>query len=250
MTRTIVALVIVLVLIVGIMSSVSAYFWGSSKVQAKIEKANQEMATLQAEKDQLEKKVEDIDAQRAVLEDQAARLKAERDSLKHQVTALEESRQAYETKIDNMFSPSDLADEMKIAFPEMGGTPLGLMEVPDPETGFEIEYFMVPTMFLSTFIQDHENAKSYQKQREKLLRIQENLETNLNITEQIVNLADAKAEAYKAGYEDAFQKYEELHAEYVATLKQPPQVKVGVPSFTTILGAAAVGVAAGAAITK
>lgn len=50
-----------------------------------------------------------------------------------------------------------------------------------------------------------------------------------------------KSTAYKAGYDDAYARYDSLSQKYIKLLEKPPQVKLGLGSFTTGVVAGAVG---------
>ena len=240
----------ILLVICTVLAAISSYYWSNSKVQAKIHEAELNMAKLEAENQRLNDRIKEIDDKRVEIEQEIASLQAERDSIKIEIANLEQERIERENALDNLFQPAELSEKMRETFPELGDTPLLQMEYDEDGDGFGIEYFMIPTQFVATFIADHQNAENYKEQNEKFELVSSNCEQSLQLSSEALRLADEKAEAYQESYQNVYNQYQELNKDYITILKQPPKLKLGFPSMTTILGAAAVGMAAGMVISN
>ena len=94
---------------------------------------------------------------------------------------------------------------------------------------------------------DHENAQNYKQQVGKLAALDTLNVQVIQLKDSVLVLEQQKSAAFRTGYDSAYTKYEALNAEYIAHLKNP---KIGLkfPGWLALVGSAAVGVAAGAAI--
>ena len=70
----------------------------------------------------------------------------------------------------------------------------------------------------------------------------------IELKDQVFKLEAEKSSAYKAGYDEAYGKYEKLNDDYVKLLKTPPKVEFKPPSMWSTLGGTLLGLALGIGI--
>jgi hypothetical protein len=97
---------------------------------------------------------------------------------------------------------------------------------------------MVPVWFAETFIIDHANAASWQAQRDGLLVVDTLHGTVTQLQDSLTRLTQAERDAYRTGYDAAWQAYGALHVRHLAELRRP-RVQVG-SGLGFLLGASTV----------
>ncbi|RPI72063.1 MAG: hypothetical protein EHM47_08995 [Ignavibacteriales bacterium] len=243
MLRTV--LIILIVVLIG--SWVAGFiFWGDSK--EKIEKAEKDLADYKEKYAMVIERGDSIETIISGLRDEEFKLQTHIDSLETVVVELKEENERQHVRIANLFQPDDLVDEMKLTFPELRSSPMGIGRVPHPETGFTITTFQLPVQFVATFIEDHREVDNFKKQIAALGEVNFTYKTYVTLQDSIISLKEQKAQEYLKGMEYGLAKYEEVMKEYIQTLKEPPRLEW--PSVTSILAAAAAGIAAGVLIAK
>ena len=237
--------VILGILLIG--SWIAGYiFWGDSK--EKIEKAERDLKDYHEKYDMVMNKGDSIEAVITGLRSEESELKDHIDSLENVVDDLKIVNQKEQLKVANLFQPDELVNTMKATFPEWKESPMGVAKVPHPKTGFMISTFQLPMELVSNFIADHIEVDNFKKQIAALGEVNFTYKTYVALQDSIITLKEQKAEEYKKGMEYGLQKYDEAMKEYIQTLKNPPKIEW--PSVTSILAAAAAGVAAGVLIGK
>jgi hypothetical protein len=134
---------------------------------------------------------------------------------------------------------------LRTAYPELGDAGWGLTTLPLDGDTLGLEYLMVPAGFAETFIIDHQNAESWQEQKDRLLTVDSLRLVISALQDSVTNLVAANAHAYELGYQAAYSGYQDLSDRYVAELKKP---RLKLPSAIGLLGAAGVGLVVGRAI--
>jgi len=105
----------------------------------------------------------------------------------------------------------------------------------------EIEYFLIPTQFTSSFLQDHIDAVNYRQQVQKLEDMDSLQQLVVVYKDSLLQLERENKLAYKLGYDDAYLKYEAVNQEYIKLLEKP-QLKLGYPAAAaTIIGSVGAG---------
>ncbi len=209
-----------------------------------------EMARLRAMRDSIFTVVAIKDSMQKLLQNQVSSLQTETNVLRDQVALLEEIRKTEQLSVRNLRRREDLQRRLEQTYPEMAHSDWGVTEVFNEEAGVGIEYLLVPLWFSETFIIEHQNSESYKKQRDKLMLVDSLQTTIVALKDSVFHLEQEKSAAYKAGYDEAYARYDTLSQKYIKLLEKPPQVKIGLPSIPTILTGGAIGVAAGVAISK
>lgn len=214
-----------------------------------IVRAQATMEQLRVQRDSLQRHVEKLDSATVVLEGRADSLVDEAAALRQEVRELETERQAAQLSVRRLRRPADLLDRLRTTFPEMAGSAWGTTEIMDdseaPAIG--VQYLMVPLWFSETFLIDHQNAKSYLAQRDRLNVVDSLQQQTIALKDTIIVLEKEKTAAFRVGYDSAYQKYEALHEDYIQVLKNP-RVSLKLPGAAAILGSAAAGVLVGAAV--
>jgi hypothetical protein len=174
------------------------------------------------------------------MQSEVGQLRAER-------AALEEERRKAEAAVFSLFRPEEYIQEFSKHYPEFAHSGWGFKEIYNEKYRVAIEYFLIPTQFTSAFLQDHIDAVNYKEQRDKLLQVDSLMELVVTYKDSIIVLERKNKDAYRTGYDDAYAKYEALNLKYIKRLENP-QLKLGIPSVTAILGSAAAGFVAGAVV--
>lgn len=237
------ALIIVSVVAVLLLVSLT-YILGRSINQEEIMRAKLEMQQLRSSRDSIKAVVSLKDSIQSLLRIQVNQLNMQANTLRKQVDQLEEDRAKEQLTVRKIHKKKDLQDKLVKTFPEMAQSDWGVTEVYNEENQIGIEYLLIPLWFSETFIIDHQNSLSYLKQRDKLLTVDSLRQTVDVLQDSLFTLEQQKANAYKAGYDEAYAKYEALNEDYVQLLKHPPSIKLGFPKW----GVVAAGVGAGVLI--
>ncbi len=243
MVRTVIGLLIVIAVLASLSSFLAAKFMN----QQEILRAKQEMEVLRAKRDSLETQVAHRDSVITVLERSTTSLTVQIDSLREQVDELERQRRRAEAKAFRLFKPEEYIRQFEEFYPEFAHSGWGFREIYNEEYQVTIEYFMIPTQFTTAFIQDHIDAVSYRKQTDKLRAADSLWQVVATQQQRIITLERENRQAYQKGYAEAFAKYEEINRKYIHRLENP-QVKLGIPSATTLVGSAAVGFLVGSLV--
>ena len=107
---------------------------------------------------------------------------------------------------------------------------------------------LIPLWFGETFIAEHQNAVSYEAQRDSLLLL-DSLQLEIKVLNaEVFELEKEKSEAYKSHYEEAYAKYDSLNQKYTKLLAEPAQVKFGIPQISAVAVGAAGGLITGVLI--
>ncbi|MFQ5865736.1 MAG: hypothetical protein ACE5IW_10960 [bacterium] len=209
-----------------------------------------EMERLKASRDSILTVVAIRDSMQNLLQNQVSSLQVEANSLREQVALLEELRQSEQLSVRRLRRREDLQRRLQQTYPEMAHSDWGVTEVFNEEAGIGIEYLLIPLWFSETFIIEHQNSESYKRQRDKLVLVDSLQNTIVALKDSLFHLEREKSAAYKAGYDEAYARYDTLSQKYIKLLEKPPQVKFGFPSIPTIITSGALGVAAGVAISR
>lgn len=240
--------------LVGIMVFIAALLSALSYVTARfvdqkeITRAKTEMIELRASRDSIRAVVAIKDSLQRTLQARVTDLQTQANYLRASVDSLEEVRQEQQLSVRQLRKKEDLQRRLKETFPEMAYSDWGVTEVVNEDVGIGVEYLLVPLWFSETFIIDHQNAVNYKEQRDRLQMVDSLQMTVSSLKDSVLVLEQQKTMAYRQGYDEAYTKYEELNQRYIMLLQKPPQVKVGIPAYGTILGAAAAGVGLGVTI--
>lgn len=233
--------------IICLLASISSFLTAKFMNQKEILRVEQELKETHALRDSLSTEIGKRDSTISNLEEQTIKLIGDVSALRIERKALEEERRKAEMNAFKLFQRDDVKNKLEECYPEFAGSNWGFKEFYDEKYMVNIEYFIIPTMFVTAFIQDHIDAVNYRDQKNKLLQVDELMQKVNGYQEEIINMERENKDAYKHGYDDAYAKYEKLNADYINQLKNP-QVKLGVPGFTAILGAATLGLLIGTSI--
>ncbi len=212
-----------------------------------------EIERLKAFRDSIYAVIAFKDSLQKLLNNRVIDLQTEARSLRQQVDSLEELRKREQLSVRNLRKKEDLLKELKQTYPEMADSvwsDWGVTEVYNEKADVSIEYLLIPLWFTQTFIIEHQNSESYKKQKDKLALVDSLQNTVSALKDSLSYLKKEIIAAYKAGYDEAYAKYDTLSRKYIKLLEKPPQIKFGFPSIPTIITSAALGVAAGVAISK
>ena len=212
---------------------------------AEILRAKSERDHLRAVRDSIAAVVAVKDSIQKELELQVTGLQTEANILRQEVDSLENLRRREQLKVRLLRKKEDLQDKFMQTFPEIAYSDWGVTEVYNEAEQISIQYLMVPLWFAETFIIDHQNSLSYQKQKDKLLLVDSLQTAIVQVKDSLRILEMEKGLAYKKGYDEAYAKYEDINKRYIKLLQKPPQVKIGFPGWGTVLGATAAGVVVG-----
>ncbi|UCC84767.1 MAG: hypothetical protein JSW46_07560 [Gemmatimonadota bacterium] len=165
--------------------------------------------------------------------------------LKGVVDSLEITRRTEQLSVRKLRTSGETAQKFAEVFSEVAGASnWGVHEIYDEENDIEIEYISIPSMFIETFIIDHQNAKSLLEQRSTLQSIVQLQDSVLVLSDSMQALELANRTAYREGYEAAFGIYEKTVDDYVAELKKPA-FDVDLGSVGLLVGSFAIGVLVG-----
>jgi len=210
--------------------------------------AKAEAEQLRASRDSLLTEVTKRDSLQRELQTEVSDLRSAADTLRAHVFELEQERAENQLTVRNLRRKEDLQQRFRETFPEVASSDWGVTEVFNENANLDIEYLLTPLWFAETFIIDHQNAKSFEAQRDTLM-VLDSLQTQvIALQDTIFRLEEKNKLAYQDGYNEAFTKYEVLNGKYIELLQKPPQVSMGLPSWGTILLSTAGGVILGTQI--
>ena len=220
--------VITLLVIICILASVSSFFAAKFANQQDILHAREELEDIRRRRDTLLAIVAHKDSLTDVFEKQVLELSSSIMTLRGEQEQLETERRKAVAAAFRLFQPDSIMNEMRRHWPEMARSGWGFKEIFNEQFRIHIEYFMIPTQFTTTFIQDHIDAANYQRQRDKLLEVDSLRAVVSTYKDSLIVLERDKKEAYRSGYNDAYAKYEALNEKYIKNLENP-QIELGVP---------------------
>ncbi len=239
--------VILLLVFCGLLMAGISYITARFIDQEEINRVKMEMVHLEAVRDSITTVVAKIDLEKKQLQGQVENLNLQANVLRDSVLSLEESRQEEQLRVRQLSTKQDLERDFIKTYPEVAYS-MRIIEI--DEDGLPLEYLSVPLWFTEAFIIDHQNAASYEEQRDKLLEV-DTLRTKVSaLQDSVLLLEEEKSAAYKQGYDEAYARYEALNKDYLDCLEKPPQVKFGFPKAGLLIGAAAAGLGAGVYINK
>jgi uncharacterized protein YlxW (UPF0749 family) len=236
---------IAFVAFVAAVAAALSYLTARFTDHAEIARAQQEAQALREERVSLLRQVADKTAAQERLQAQVGEHEAQIVDLRSQVEQLEAQRQAAQWNMRALTAEEAQQRLMVAAFPEVAGA-MRVADVHDQANDVDVRYLMVPFAFAGLFIEDHHNAESYKSQAGKLKQLDGLQEQVKDLNGQVLALEREKADAYKAGYDSAFTKYEDINERYIALLKEPPKFEVKLPKWQSFVACAAAGVALGA----
>ena len=240
MLKTVLTLMIIICLLASLSSFLAAKFMN----QREIIQVKQELLQIKTRRDSLLTQVGARDTIIAQFEVKETKLNNEITLLKKQRSRLETERQQALANAFRLFQKEDIMAQMQDFWPEMARSQWGFKDIHNEEFNVDIEYFLIPTEFTTTFIQDHIDAIKYKQQLDKSMDIESLQNLVIAYKDTVIQLEKENKQAYKIGYDDAYTKYESLNQKYIKRLENP-QIKLGVPALTAILGSAAAGFVAG-----
>jgi DNA repair exonuclease SbcCD ATPase subunit len=227
---------------------VLSYLTGRGIDHEEILRAKLEMARLKASRDSLKAAVAYKDSMQKQLQLQVASKEAETERLRANVDLLEEKRQEDQLSVRKIRSSDALVAKMEKTYPPIKSF-VGVTKVVS-DNGFEDDYLLVPLWFGETFIAEHQNALSYEAQRDSLLILDSLQQEIKGLNAKVFELEKEKSEAYRSHYEEVYVKYDSLNTLYTGLLAKPPQVKFGVPQISAIAVGAAAGLVGGVLISQ
>lgn len=209
-----------LITVVAILALAFAYFGGLWQNKDKIHRAEMEMQKMRYMKDSLQTEVKFRDSLQAKLKNEVTAHKNEADALRNQVSLLEEKRKEEQLSVRRLRKKEDLQARLRVTFPEMAESDWGITEVRNEEFGVSLEYLLVPLWFSETFIIDHQNALSWEKQKDKLLAVDSLNTLVIALQDSVYTLERLNRQAYEKGFNIAFIKYDSLNSEYIKELRK------------------------------
>jgi len=228
-----------LVVLLVVLAIAFAYFGGLWRNKDKIHHAQLEMQKMRYMRDSLQTEVRFRDSLQVKLISEVNAHKNEAQALRDHVRMLEEVRKEEQLSVRRLRKKEDLQARLRETFPEMAESDWGVTEIRSEELGVGIEYLLVPLWFSETFIIDHQNADSWEKQKNKLLAV-DSLNTHIiTLQDSIYTLEQLNRQAFERGYNIAFFKYDSLNSEYIKELKKG-KMKWGWP-VVGIVGGGVVG---------
>jgi Sec-independent protein translocase protein TatA/uncharacterized small protein (DUF1192 family) len=250
MTRTLTAGVKVAVLIVVFVVFV---VFGATRLSAALRATQAAIAAARADADRYRNQRDSLvsvvrrrEQEQAALTVRLEQYRRGANSQRDSVTALERRRSNSQLAVRRLRTTGALVDRLRLTFPELGDSSWRLATLPagDGDT-LGLEALVVPAWFAETFIIDHENAASWQAQKDRLLAVDSLRLRVAALQDSILRLETANAAEYERGYRAAYGAYEDQHRRYVAELAKP---RFELPSPLGLLGAAAVGLVVGRAL--
>lgn len=211
-------------------------------------RAKTEAEQLRASRDSLLFQVSQRDSVENMLQVRVGNLQVEADTLRVRVAELEEIRKEMQLSVRRLRRKEDLQARFIEAFPEMAASDWGITDVYNDVEDVYIEYLLIPIWFSETFIINHQNAESYKAQRSSLQMLDSLQIEVIALQDSILHLEQANRIAFQTGYNEAFAKYETLNGKYIDLLQKPPQIKMGLPHWSTLFVTAVGGVVAGTQI--
>jgi len=241
---------IVVVMFAVVLLVALSYILGKTDNSAEINRNRLELQQLRASRDSIKTVVAFKDTLQRILQQQISTLQSEREALRGQVEMIEEQRQQGQLTVRNLRKPEDLLKKLRATYPELAESDWGVTEVYNAENQVAIQYLLLPLWFSETFIIQDQNSAAYKEQNEKL-RLLDTLGRRVGVLQDSVLVLEIqKSKAWKTGYDEAFTKYEFVNAKYDSLLKRPPQFKVGIPNKWVFFGGAAVGALGGITLGK
>ncbi len=210
--------------------------------QEEINRARLEMQQLRASRDSILTVVAFKDSLQQLLQEKIDEKQVIVANLRMQVDLLEQRRQADQLTVRTIRKEEELQKRLEQTFPEMAGSDWGVTEVYNEEQDISLRYLLIPFWFSETFIIDHQNSLNYQAQRDKLLQVDSLQSTVIALKDSVFTLEKQKSEAFKAGYDQAYAKYDSLNSKYIALLQKPPQITFGIPQWSAILAGYGLGI--------
>ncbi len=213
--------------------------------QEEINRARLEMQQLRASRDSILTVVAFKDSLQKLLQEKIDEKQQVVEDLRIQVELLEQRRKADQLTVRNIRKEEELQKRLEQTFPEMAGSDWGVTEVYNEEQDISLRYLLIPFWFSETFIIDHQNSLSYQAQRDKLLQVDSLQSMVITLKDSVFTLEKQKSEAFKAGYDEAYAKYDSLNRKYIALLQKPPQINFGLPQWSAVLAGFGLGIGSG-----
>ena len=204
-------------------------------------RATQEREQLMKQRIELEAKVALADSAKKVYEAIVIDMELEAEEMRAKVEMLEKNREVAQMDVRRLRTESDLENQLMEAFPAIK-TSMKIVDVPvEGAPNFSLRYWAVPFRFTETFLIDQQNSANYEKQRDKLMVLDEMNVEIIGLQKTITKLEEEKSIAYRQGYDSAYAMYQEINEKYLTLLNKPPSVEFGLPQ----IGAVAAGFAGG-----
>ena len=234
--------------IAGLLAIGLTYLLASNINKEEINRAEREMEQMRASRDSIQTVVAYKDSLQKMMQTQVTRLQSETEQLRTQVGRMEEDRAQEQLDVRSIRKPEELQRRFAETYPEVAYSDWGITEVRNEETGLELQYLLIPFNFTETFIIDHQNSLSYQKQRDTLLVVDSLQQEMGALKDSLFALEREKAEAYKDIYAEAFANYNALNEDYIQVLKRPPKIEWGLPQWGTVAAGVGAGILLGTQI--
>jgi hypothetical protein len=219
---------------------VVSYMAARIQAQQEIARVKLQAEQLRAEKDSIEQVVAQYSATQKQLVEQREDKEMQVTLLRDLVTHLERERKEGQLTVRRIRKTSRLQSRFEQTFPELAASQWGLTTLPiDDSDTLGIEYFLIPAWFTETFIIDHQNALSYERQKDKLLGVDSLQRQVASLQDSLLVLEAGKTLALQAGYSNAFLGYQGLSERYIAELRRP-RLSLG-STIGVCLGAAGAG---------
>ncbi len=235
-----------LLTVAGVVAAIAIAVTAFGGNRKRIEQARAESLVLAAQRDSLLGVVAQRETEWAQLAARADTFHTQAQVLRDSIGRLEQERADAQLGVRRIRTVGALQTRLRQAFPELGKSGWGVTHVPVHQGDtIGIEYLMVPAWFAETFVIDHENAKSWRAQKDRLLAVDSLRLTVIALQDSITRLVQANADAYESGYQAAYASYQDLSKRHIAELKKP-RIRLG--SALGLLGATGLGVVIWSAI--
>jgi len=216
----------------------------------------EEILRVQLESEELKKHKKSLEAQVATLESNQLKLNEtiatqtqEIATNQVMIAKLEQSRIDNQLQVRKLSTENELEKAFSATYPQLINVKhFGITQIEDPTTKLTLPFYVIPAWFAETFIIEHNNMLSFEKQNTEYQANEKLYGSILDLKDQVFKLETEKSAAYKTGYDEAYAKYEKLNEDYVTLLKEPPTVELKPPSLWTVLGGTALGLALGIGI--
>jgi hypothetical protein len=206
-----------------------------------------EMTALKKEKDDLTALVTTLDEEQARLEKVVVEKSNQISQNKLTIKKLEQERIDKTWQVRGLRTENELEKRFAVTFPQViNAKNFGIVKMPIKEgSPLTLPYYVIPAWFAETFIIEHNNMLLYEEEITQY-KTNEVLYGNvIDLKESVVQLQSEKSVAYQEGYENAFDKYEQLNQDYIKLLKTPPKVEIKAPSLWPALGGTLLGLSLG-----
>jgi len=224
-----------------------AFFLGNNANKEEIARVQAQMQDMKYQRDSIKAFVAFKDSMQNILQKRITELETDADGLREQVKILETVRKKEQLEVRMLKTPDELKNKFASTFPELPEEKIKIFEEYFSQEDISLKYFGVPLWFSETFIIDHKNSINYEKQRNKLESVDSLNLAVISLHEKVLGLEKEKSEAYRVGYDSAYSNYMEISKLYINELDKP---RFGWPHWAVIIGSAAAGFIAGAAINK